>query len=54
MAKEAPISDEYQYGFRDEHESIYKSGKGLTKEIVTSISKMKNEPQWMLDRKSVV
>ncbi|CAM4375424.1 Fe-S cluster assembly protein SufB [Saccharibacillus endophyticus] len=49
MAKEAPISDEYQYGFHDEHESIYKSGKGLTKEIVISISKMKKEPEWMLD-----
>ncbi|CAM3403981.1 MULTISPECIES: Fe-S cluster assembly protein SufB [Saccharibacillus] len=49
MAKQAPISEDYQYGFRDEHESIYKSGKGLTKEIVISISKMKNEPEWMLD-----
>ncbi|MBP2002586.1 Fe-S cluster assembly protein SufB [Paenibacillus shirakamiensis] len=49
MAKKAPDMEEYQYGFRDEHKSIFQSGKGLTREIVTEISKIKNEPDWMLD-----
>jgi Fe-S cluster assembly protein SufB len=49
MSKNIPTIESYQYGFRDEHESIFKSGKGLNKEIVEEISKMKNEPQWMLD-----
>ncbi len=43
------IGDDYKYGFRDEEDYVFKSGRGLTREIVTSISKMKNEPQWMLD-----
>ncbi len=43
------IGNDYKYGFRDEENYIFKSGKGLTREIVTSISRMKNEPQWMLD-----
>ncbi len=43
------IGDDYKYGFRDEEDYIFKSGRGLTREIVISISKMKNEPQWMLD-----
>ncbi|GJM75071.1 hypothetical protein HMSSN036_72870 [Paenibacillus macerans] len=34
MAKKAPDMGEYKYGFRDEHQSIFQSGKGLTEEIV--------------------
>lgn len=49
MAKQLEEVEEYQYGFRDEHESVFKSGKGLTREIVMEISKIKNEPEWMLD-----
>ena len=29
--------------------SIFRSERGLTENIVTEISKMKEEPQWMLD-----
>jgi len=43
------IGDDYKYGFSDKEDYIFKSGRGLTREIVESISKMKNEPQWMLD-----
>ncbi|MCA9803948.1 MAG: Fe-S cluster assembly protein SufB, partial [Cyanobacteria bacterium HKST-UBA02] len=43
------LGNEYQYGFRDEENYVFKSGRGLTTEIVEQISKMKNEPQWMLD-----
>lgn len=44
-----PEIGEYKYGFRDKDVSIFRSKRGLTKEIVEEISKMKNEPQWMLD-----
>lgn len=44
-----PEIGEYQYGFSDKDVSIFRSGKGLTKEIVEEISRMKKEPQWMLD-----
>src|SRR5512139_2073063 len=41
---------QYRYGFHDPtDEYVYKSRKGLDAEIVTQISKMKGEPQWMLD-----
>lgn len=49
MAKKAPDMGEYKYGFRDEHQSIFQSGKGLTEEIVREISRIKEEPEWMLD-----
>ncbi len=41
--------DDYQYGFSDKDVSLYKTGAGLNKEIVTEISKIKNEPEWMLE-----
>lgn len=50
MAKQVPeIGEDYQYGFHDKDVSIFRSGKGLTDEIVKEISKIKEEPQWMLD-----
>jgi Fe-S cluster assembly protein SufB len=48
MAKQMPDLEEYKYGFRDEHKAIFQSGKGLTEEIVRTISSMKGEPEWML------
>ena len=49
MAKQAPDVGDYKYGFHDEDVSIFRSERGLTENIVTEISKMKEEPQWMLD-----
>ncbi len=43
------IGTDYKYGFSDVENYIFKSGRGLTPEIVTKISNMKNEPQWMLE-----
>src|SRR5690606_6653634 len=40
---------DYKYGFSDTEDYVFKSGRGLTREIVENISKRKNEPQWMLD-----
>jgi Fe-S cluster assembly protein SufB len=40
---------EYQYGFRDPENYVFKSRKGLDEEIVRQISLMKGEPEWMLE-----
>ena len=40
---------EYQYGFRDEEDYVFKSERGLSRKVVEDLSKMKDEPQWMLD-----
>ncbi|MDQ3412989.1 MAG: Fe-S cluster assembly protein SufB [Chloroflexota bacterium] len=39
---------EYQYGFRDVEDYVFKSKRGLTREVVEEISAMKDEPDWML------
>lgn len=42
--------DEYKYGFRDPEDTfVFKSRKGLNKEVVEQISDMKGEPRWMLE-----
>ena len=46
---ELKLEEEYKYGFKDEDVSIYKTEKGLTEEIVREISRLKNEPEWMLE-----
>src|SRR5215813_1023354 len=38
-----------KYGFHDTEQHVFKTRKGLNREIVTEISKHKDEPQWMLD-----
>lgn len=49
MQEKIPSREEYKYGFHDDVESVYKTKKGLTEEIVREISAKKNEPRWMLD-----
>ena len=39
---------DYKYGFTTDIESI-KAPKGLSKDVIKFISKIKKEPQWMLD-----
>lgn len=46
---EVPVVDDYAYGFKDNAEIIFSTGKGLSEEVVRTISKEKNEPEWMLD-----
>ncbi|GBC97134.1 FeS cluster assembly protein SufB [bacterium HR16] len=41
------VGTEYQYGFRDEIEYVYKAEKGLNRRVVEMISHFKNEPDWM-------
>ncbi len=40
---------EYRYGFSDPDVSVFKTRRGLDREVVQQISYMKGEPQWMLD-----
>jgi Fe-S cluster assembly protein SufB len=40
---------EYKYGFSDPENYVFKSRKGLDREVVQQISEMKGEPQWMLE-----
>jgi Fe-S cluster assembly protein SufB len=45
-----PVSQDYEHGFHDSEAAyVFKSDKGLTREIVARISAMKNEPDWMRD-----
>src|SRR3989338_5069454 len=41
--------DYSKYGFHDTEQSVYTTGKGLSEEVVRQISKIKEEPEWMLD-----
>lgn len=48
MLHEVGADYDKKYGFSDQVDYAFKSGRGLTAEIVTKISQMKNEPEWML------
>jgi Fe-S cluster assembly protein SufB len=41
------VGTDYQYGFRDEIEYVYKAEKGLNRRVVEMISHFKGEPDWM-------
>lgn len=50
--KQEAILDEmgdYKFGFSMPDSSVFRSQKGLNREVVEQISAMKGEPQWMLD-----
>jgi Fe-S cluster assembly protein SufB len=49
--KNIEISTEYEYGFHDEDVSIFNTGKGLSEDVVRQISAIKQEPEWMLERR---
>jgi len=52
MTSDAQILDgvgDYKWGFRDPDELAFKARKGLDKEVVEQISRMKEEPEWMLE-----
>tara|TARA_B100000686_G_scaffold349904_1_gene444384 strand:- start:189 stop:1625 length:1437 start_codon:yes stop_codon:yes gene_type:complete len=46
--REIEKAKEYKYGFTTDIES-FRAPKGLNEEIIKYISKIKNEPKWMLD-----
>jgi Fe-S cluster assembly protein SufB len=38
-----------KYGFSDTEDYVFKAEKGLNENVIRTMSKMKNEPDWMLD-----
>ncbi len=46
-ASPSDLMDDYRHGFHDAENYVFKSDKGLTPEIVSRISAMKDEPEWM-------
>jgi Fe-S cluster assembly protein SufB len=53
LNEDAKILEEigdYKYGFHDRDDNyVFKSERGLSRQVVENISRMKGEPQWMLD-----
>lgn len=51
MKDDIKFQEEQQkkYGFKDEDVSIMNTGRGLSEEVVRTISKIKEEPEWMLE-----
>ena len=47
--KDIKFQEDYKYGFKDDDPSILNTGKGLNEDVVRQISKLKNEPEWMLE-----
>ena len=43
------FQEDYKYGFKDKDVSILKTDIGLNENIVRQISRLKNEPEWMLE-----
>ena len=43
------LKGDYQFGFHDPDQSVFRARKGLDREIVEQISAMKDEPAWMRD-----
>jgi Fe-S cluster assembly protein SufB len=43
------LKGEYQFGFHDPDQSVFRAKKGLDRDIVEQISEMKEEPEWMRD-----
>ena len=41
----------YSYGFKDPEQPVFSSDYGLSEDVVKIISKKKNEPVWMLEKR---
>ena len=47
--KDIKVGEDYKYGFKDEDVSIINTGVGLNEDVVREISRLKEEPEWMLE-----
>ncbi len=47
MASEPLLPETYRYGFRDPEVYLFKTERGLRREVVEEISRQKGEPDWM-------
>ncbi|MBI5226742.1 Fe-S cluster assembly protein SufB [Candidatus Micrarchaeota archaeon] len=45
------LSGEYQFGFHDDIDNVFEFKKGLNEKVVRQISKIKKEPEWMLQKR---
>lgn len=45
------IGTDYKYGFYDAEDYVYKSGVGLTPQLIVEMSRIKGEPEWMLQNR---
>ena len=43
------IIGDYKYGFKTNAATVASTGKGLTLDVVKEISRLKGEPDWMLE-----
>lgn len=43
------VDNTYEHGFHDKRQDLYNTGRGLTEDIVREISRVKDEPKWMLE-----
>ena len=41
------VKEEYQYGFHDQENAVFKAEKGINHQVVDQIADIKNEPDWM-------
>lgn len=48
MTNSQPLNFDYRFGFSMPESSVYKSGQGLSEDIVRTMSTLKKEPEWML------
>lgn len=48
-SKPTIVNEDYQYGFNDGDVGVLKFTRGLRRETVEEISRIKQEPKWMLD-----
>src|SRR5690625_4389171 len=46
-----PDIGEYKYGFKERDISVFRTERGLTREVVEEISRIKEEPEWMLEER---
>ena len=43
------LGTDYKYGFTTDVKNVFDTGRGISEDVVRTISKMKNEPAWMED-----
>jgi hypothetical protein len=43
------LEEEYKYNFKTDAKEIFSTGVGLNEQVVREISKIKGEPEWMLE-----
>lgn len=49
MADTKFLEETYKYDFKTNAKTVFSTGKGLNEDVVRAISKIKEEPEWMLE-----